>query len=122
MSKQQQRSGMRRLKAATARVESQPYRFAGRNRAPRLAPPGALFWCVPSAGISGGSLPPSGSKAGPLTGQTIYYDTPNAATYTALSGTYDVYNPMVSPITSGKMTAVKANGDGTFDCLTQSCL
>jgi hypothetical protein len=76
------------------------------------------YWCVPSA-ISGGTLPPSGAPGGPATGQTIY--TRSGATYTAIPGTYSVYDCYVSAVTSSKMLAVRPNFDGTFDGVAQSC-
>lgn len=74
---------------------------------------------MPSSSVAGGSLPPSGSPGGPLTGQTIYQLT--GTTYTALSGTYDLYCPYPSGLAASRLTSVVSNGAGGYDAVAQSC-
>jgi hypothetical protein len=117
--KQRSTQASRRVKAAVVRSEFQPYSFIGQARTPRLHGGGAVLWCVPSASIAAGTYPPSGAPGGPLTGQTIY--SISAAGYTALPGTFSLYNPHATGLSAGKLAAVTPNDDGSWSVVDQDC-
>jgi hypothetical protein len=110
---------IRRVKSSVTRVEAQPYDFAPTRRLPRLGGAASVLWCVPSASIAGGTLPPSGAPGGPLSGQTIYRVVNGK--YVALATTFDLYNPRTAATTAGKLTAVTPNGDGSFSVVDWDC-
>ena len=106
-----QKAAVRRLKAAAVRVESQPYRFNGTTRAPRLAPRSTgIFWCTPSSSIAAG---------GNIQNQTIRSFSNGVFTTVTTAGT--VYNHYGAAFSSGKVMSVALNSDGTYSGIAQSC-
>lgn len=109
-----------RLKAATVRIESQPYRFNAATRGPRFGGQASgIFWVQLTAAIAAASGAWGSQTAGALTGQTVYSLVQGVQT--ALSGTYTIYNAWPTSFAKNITTAVYPNGDGTFSIGEQAC-
>lgn len=104
------RSAARRLKVSAIRLESQPYDFIPKRRAPRLGGPTGVQFCSPSAGINSGSH---------ITGQTLYVRTNGTTMNTNLNAT--IYNNYGAAIVATKVISVSPNPDGTYSVIAQSC-
>lgn len=86
---------------------------------------GGLFYAIAPTPITAAANSPAASAAlaasgNPITA-TVYAVV--GGIWTALPGTYSVYNPMHSATvaTGGLTIVVGANPDGTFSVITQSC-
>jgi hypothetical protein len=90
------------LQASVAQLQQQ--QWAAGLQYPQGGGSNAVYWLVPTSTIAAGTYPAAGPAGGPLTGQTVY--ALGASGYTALSGTYSVYNPRGAIVTASKLTAV----------------
>lgn len=81
---------------------------------------GTIYLCVPTANIGVASgLPPSGTPTA-LTGQAIYSISGGAYGQVTANGT--VYNASpTKPVTSGILTFLGANPDGSYTANGQTC-
>lgn len=119
MSRRLQASNARRVKAATSRLESQPYDFLPNRRTPRLGGASQILYCqfASTVGAATGTWP--NLTPGSATGVTLYRSVNGALV--AIPGTWTVYNYYKTAFNAAKTTEVSACGDGTFQTVNQDC-
>lgn len=123
MSRHKQKSAVRRITQATARVEAQPYRFGPQRRQPRLGGGGAIIAYVayPTASIASATGTPPSVVMSSITGQTVYKILDG--NLSVVSTTATITNVMTVASAASKATIVLPTGDGqgSYLAISQSC-
>lgn len=117
MSRRLQATTARRIKAATSRIESQPYDFQPGRRTPRLTATSTHGWCQLGSSLNAatGTWP---SITPTTTTATVYINVNGSL---SSIGSKTLYNWRNVSWSANKTTLVLPNGNGTWDIDDQDC-